>query len=154
MDISDILDLYQNAKNQELCVWNEYYPTITEIEHDLETNNLYVMSYNEEIVGAISIVPENEMDYFECWSCTNSKEIARVVVAKEFQGQKISYKMIQYIESILSQQEIQSIHLAVAKINIPAYKTYTNLGFKIVSEADMYGNNYYLMEKKLNKEYN
>ena len=54
-DAERILSLYQGAKGEEFCVWNDSYPTMTEIKHDLDTNNLYVMTDGSKIIGAISV---------------------------------------------------------------------------------------------------
>jgi ribosomal protein S18 acetylase RimI-like enzyme len=89
------------------------------------------------------------MDDLNCWTNKNSKEIARVVVAKEYQGQGIAYKMVKNIEVVLQKRGCKAIHLSAAKINIPAYKTYIKAGFTLVGEADMYGSNYYLLEKEI-----
>ena len=148
-DAQKVFSLYQDAQKGEFCVWDESYPTMHEIAHDLETNNLHVMTCGGKTVGAISVVPENELDNFACWSCSGGKEIARVVVDKAFQGKGISYEMVQKVETILRQEGCGAIHLSVVKTNIPAYKTYIKAGFAVVGEAQMYGNDYYLMEKLL-----
>ena len=148
-DKEHIFSLYKKAPSGEFCVWNDFYPSMTEIEHDLETSNLYVMTDNRKIIGAISIVPENELDDFDCWSNKDSKEIARVVIDTSYQGQGLSLKMVQSIESILCSTGCKAIHLSVAKSNIPAYKTYMKAGFNVVGETHMYGNVYYLMEKAI-----
>ena len=144
-----VLSLYQSAKGSKFCVWNESYPCMTEIEHDLETKNLYVMTDGSKVIGAISVVPENELDSFDCWSCKDGKEIARVVIDKDYQGHGLSFEMMQNVESILRESGHQAIHLSVVKSNIPAYKTYIKADFAIVGEAQMYGNDYYLMEKAI-----
>ncbi len=146
-DAEHIFSLYQDAKSGEFCVWNDSYPTIAEIQHDLDTNNLYVMTDGSQIIGAISVVPENELDGFDCWSCKEGKEIARVVIDKDYQGHGLSFEMVQNVESILRENGNKAIHLSVVKSNIPAYKTYMKAGFAVVGEAQMYGNDYYLMEK-------
>ena len=98
MDISDILDLYQNAKNQELCVWNEYYPTMEEIDNDLNANTLYIIKENDVVLGAVSVNPINEMDEISQFTKTsNPCEIARVVVNKNYQSKKIGEFMIKEI---------------------------------------------------------
>ncbi len=130
-------------------MWNESYPSITEISHDLETKNLYVMTDGSKTIGAISIVPENELDDFDCWSWKDGREIARVVVDKAYQGLGLAFEMVQSIESILCRNGCKAIHLSVVKSNIPAYKTYMKAGFAVVGEAQMYGNDYYLMEKAI-----
>ena len=107
------------------------------------------MKDDNKVIGAISIVPENELDGFDCWLYKDSKEIARVVVDKAYQGQGLSFEMVQKIESIIKNKGHKAIHLSVVKINIPAYKTYIKAGFNVVGEAKMYGNDYYLMEKAI-----
>lgn len=96
-------------------MWNDSYPSIAEIEHDLETKNMYVMTDDSKVIGAISVVPEYELDDFDCWPCKDGK----------------------------------AIHLSVVKTNVPAYKTYIKAGFAVDGEAQMYGNDYYLMEKAI-----
>ena len=149
-DAAQVLSLYESAKSGAFCVWNESYPSMTEIEHDLETGNLYVMTDGSKIIGAISVVPENELDGFDCWSCKDGKEIARVVIDKAHQGYGLSFEMVQNIVPILLRNGCKAIHLSVVKSNIPAYKTYRKAGFAVVGEAQMYGNDYYLMEKAIN----
>ena len=148
-DAQQVLSLYQSAKDGRFCVWNDSYPTMTEIAHDLETKNLYVMTDGSRIIGAISVVPENELDDFDCWACKDGKEIARVVVDKSHQGQGLSLEMVKSIASILQKSDCQAIHLSVVKSNLPAYKTYVKAGFTVVGEAQIFGNDYYLMEKAI-----
>ena len=148
-DAAHVLTLYQSARSSAFCVWDDSYPTMTEIAQDLQTRNLYVMSNGSNIIGAISVVPENELDEFDRWSCKDGREIARVVVAKAYQGEGIALEMVQSIGLILRKNGCKAIHLSVVKSNIPAYKTYIKAGFCVVGEAQMYGNDYYLMEKTM-----
>jgi len=148
-DAAQVLSLYKNAQSGEFCVWNDSYPSMAEIQHDLETNNLYVMTAGSKVIGAISVVPENELDDFACWSQKDGREIARVVIDKAFQGRGLSFEMVQRIESILRENGCKAIHLSVVKTNLPAYRTYVKAGFSVVGEAQMYGNDYYLMEKPI-----
>ena len=151
-DAAQVLSLYESAKSSALCVWNDSYPSMTEIAHDLETKNLYVMTDGSKVIGAISVVPENELDGFDCWSCQDGKEIARVVIDKACQGRGLSFEMVQSIVPILRKNGCKAIHLSVVKTNIPAYKTYIKAGFAVVGEAQMYGNDYYLMEKAIDTD--
>lgn len=152
-DAAQVLSLYESAKGGAFCVWNESYPSMTEIRQDLETGNLYVMTDGSKVIGAISVVPENELDEFACWSCKTGREIARVVIDKACRGHGLSFEMVQSIVPILRQNGCKAIHLSVVKSNIPAYKTYTKAGFTIVGEAQMYGNDYYLMEKAIDTQF-
>lgn len=146
----EILKLYKSVQNEENCVWNEYYPTIDEINHDYETNNLFVLEEGKEIIAAISIVPENEMNEYEEWKHTNNTaEIARVVVRKDKRGKGLSLFMLDEVCRILIKRNIMYIHLAVAIKNPAAIKNYLKYGFEIICEKEMYDNIYYLCEKNI-----
>ena len=147
-DAADILSLYKSAIGSAFCVWNDYYPGEAEIAHDLETANLYVLTSADEIIGALSVVPENEMDDFPCWSqADRAREIARVVISEAHRGKGLAYEMVQSITPILLDAGCTSIHLSAVKSNIPACRTYQKAGFQTVGEAEMYGHSYFLMEK-------
>ncbi len=148
-DAKKVLSLYQSAKGKAFCVWNDSYPTMEEIAHDLKTGGLYVMTHGGNIIGAISVVPENELGGFDCRDCKEGKELAGVVISEAYQGNGFAFEMVEFVEAILRKSVCKSIRLSVAKANLPAYKTYIKSGFVTVREAELYGNSYYLMEKLL-----
>ena len=61
-ELKDVKSLYSSVINTPYCIWNEEYPSDFEIDLDYKNNKLFVLKYNEQIIGAASIVPENEMD--------------------------------------------------------------------------------------------
>ncbi len=145
-DAFAVLALYKSVIGEEFCVWNENYPETLEIEGDLTADDLFVLRDGEKIIGAISIVPENELDSFDLFTSYGA-EIARVVIAKGYRGNGLSGKMLKEIEAVLRKRGAKAIHLSVAKTNIPACKTYIKAGFKTLGEAEIFGGEYYLMEK-------
>ncbi len=143
-----VFDLYQEARGSRFCVWNEAYPGWEEIRQDLQTRNLYVLTENARIIGAVSIVPESELDDFVCWS-EDGREIARVVISRPYQGRGLSGEMVRRVIRVLREKGCRAIHLSAAKSNLPACRTYAKLGFVTVGQARIYGNDYYLMEKAI-----
>lgn len=150
-ELDDVLELYKSVIGTEFCTWNEYYPGKEEIKMDYENNNLFVMMEGNQILGALSVISENELDELEFWNVRDRavREIARVVVNRRFRGKGIAYEMVKKIEYILKEEGCTAIHLLVACKNIPAYKTYMKAGFEVMGECDMYGNHYYACEKPL-----
>jgi ribosomal protein S18 acetylase RimI-like enzyme len=61
--------------------------------------------------------------------------------------------MVERIEAILHKAGCKAIHLSVVKSNLPAFRTYQKAGFAVVGEAQMYDNDYYLMEKVINTNF-
>ena len=71
--------LYQAVIGTPFCTWDESYPGETEIAGDLSAGTLYVLEEDHQVIGAISIVPENELDHFNCWALKeNAREFARI----------------------------------------------------------------------------
>ncbi len=145
-----ILSLYQDAASDPFSTWNEYYPSMQEIEHDIETGNLYLLVEQDTLIGALSVVPENELDERPEWRIReNAAEIARVAIARSHRGKGYAAVMMREILEQLKEEIYFSVHLSVAKKNLPALTTYEKLGFETVGEAQLWGNTYFLMEKTL-----
>lgn len=149
-DKDTITSLYETVKGEEYCTWNEFYPTVEDTDNDLINNNLFVLVENDEIIGAISIVSDNELNEFKCWSSNESvAEFARVVISKEYQNKGYAVYLVSNVLEVLETRGFKNIHISVAKINTPALKTYEKLKFKNVGEAKMFGGDYYLLEKSI-----
>ena len=149
LDTKQILQNYESVKDSSFCVWNDLYPTIQDIEDDLKHNNLYVLEINNEIAGSISIVNKNELDDLNCWNNSNAKEFARVCIANKYQHQGYSKYLVSYCLDEIKNRGYTNVHISVAINNTPAVKLYESLNFKKVGNADMWGNSYYLYEKKI-----
>lgn len=146
-ELDKVLFLYKEAQKLEFCVWDDEYPTMTEIQNDFKCENLYVYLIDNIIVGSLSVLEKSELDDFEEWNQKeNIKEIARVVVDNNYHGQNIAVKMIKNIIEIFKKNNIKAIHLACQCDNIPAIKTYKKIGFKFLGTKYIYEHNYYICE--------
>ncbi len=150
-DSPAVFALYQSVIGSEFCIWNVLYPTADDIRRDVETGNLFVLCDGDRMAGAVSIVPENEMDDMPCWSTSDGteREIARVVIAKAYQGKGMAAGLVRSVIDVLKARNCRTVRLSVAAENIPARKTYDKVGFVPVGEADMYCHHYYLLEKTI-----
>lgn len=150
-ELAEILMLYRSSIGQVGCTWDKYYPTAIQVYDDYVSHNLYVLSSNEKIIGAISVVDPKEYDPVDFWKINDRrhKEIARVVVAQDYQGQKLAEQMVANIIDILKSNGTSSIHLLVGVDNAPARKTYEKLGFIYLETTFVYDFNYCAYEKVL-----
>lgn len=148
-DLPQIANLYRAAIGTPGCTWNENYPSAFDLEHDFAAGNLYVLSEGETVVGAVSVVSPNELDDAYAWEVQNAKEIARVVISRNHAGCGLAVQMLSQLFGKLKQEGCDAIHLSVACRNNAANKTYQRLGFFFLGQADLYGNRFYLCERKL-----
>ncbi|MCQ2353621.1 MAG: GNAT family N-acetyltransferase [Clostridia bacterium] len=150
-DLERIFEMYSSAIGREGCTWNELYPTYKEINNDYAHGCLYVYLHCDQVIGAVSVVLENELDEIDLWKIKDGsqKEIARVVIADGFTGIGFAGKMINCILKLLSKKGCRGVHLLVAKCNTAAVKLYKKSGFDYLGETSMYGNVYYIGERML-----
>ena len=152
-DADAVSALYSAVKGTRFCVWNDSYPGEEEIEGNLAAGCLYVLEDAGEVIGAVSIVPENETDGFGCWQVRqNAREFARAAVRPDRQAQGLSYRLIDGILRELRARNAAAVHISVAKGNVPARKLYAKTGFEIRGEADIFGGSYFLCELVLASE--
>lgn len=145
-----ILAMYRSAVGSPRCTWDENYPGRLEIEEDFQVGNLFVLLLGEQIIGAISIVPHNELDDAAQWEVKeNAAEFARVVIAPAYQGRGYSSALVDEVQREIQRRQFRAVHLCVAVVNTPAQRTYLKKGFRILGEKELYGHRFYLCEKLL-----
>lgn len=151
-DLPPVSALYREAVGSEGCTWNEYYPTFEDAENDLAHGGLYVMeNENGRIIAAASVVPENELDGLDFWNYQGGhvREVARITVKKEYRGRGLSAVLLGRIFELLKKDGCEAIRLLAAKCNSAALRTYEKMGFEVLSDCEMYGNEYFAEEKIL-----
>lgn len=147
---AQILEMYRSAVGGRYCTWDEGYPGAFEIAQDLAAGTLYVLEDAGALCGAISVVPENELDGQECWTLReNAREFSRVVIAPAYRGKGLSRRLVGGVLDVLRGNGASAVHIAVARKNIPAQRLYAGAGFAFRAEADLYGHSFFLCEKCL-----
>lgn len=150
-DLADVLRLYRSVLGRPGCTWTEEYPAQEEIDYDFGHDSLFVLCEEDAVIGAASVVPDNELDELDCWRLSDGsqREIARIVIAPERQGRGCAKAMLSMLFSIMRKNGCSAVHLLAAKENPAAVRTYQALGFAIVGECFTYGHDYFAMEMKL-----
>ena len=149
-DLPFVLNLYRGAIGTPGCVWDEEYPNEETLKEDFEGENLYVFLDGETVIGAVSRLPDTDLDGRADWKTTKGHiEIARVVISRAYAGKSLAVKMLESLFDCLRKQGVTAVHLAAAVCNPAAVKTYKKLGFEFLKEAFVYGHEYYLCEKQL-----
>ena len=149
-ELAEIAGLYAQAASLPDCTWDEDYPTLADARRDFLSGGLYVYTLCGRIIGAASVIAENEYNALPFWKEKSSaREIARVVIAPPFRGNGYAAKMLAALCSVLKEQSASAVHLLAAKSNPAAVKTYEKLGFSFLGEHFCYGIHFFVCEKKL-----
>ena len=149
-DLSAVAALYRDAVGRPGCTWNEQYPTAEDAAADLEAGGLYLLCRGGEVIGALSVVPENELDGLPFWtSAEKPREIARVVIDRRMAGHGYAAVLLSAVLSSLRADGCDAVRLLVSPGNPAAIRTYEKLGFRPAHSVFLYGNDFCAMEKRL-----
>lgn len=149
-DLRQILQLYRSVLGQPGCHWTIAYPNEATLCEDFRSGGLYVLRKGKAIIGAGSIVAQNELDDLKCWSYPqNAREIARIVIAPKYQGKGYGKYLINQLCVILDRSGIHAVHLLVSVQNNHAKNLYREAGFFSRGPVHRYDHDYYAFERKL-----
>lgn len=151
-DKKEVLALYRSMIGSEGCTWTMDYPNEDNLEDDFGRNALFTLK-NEggEIVGVISIDDDASVEALDCWSAKlqPSAELARLAVKKSYQNQGLARLLLKSAMEELRKRGCKSVHFLVSKTNYRAINSYSEIGFDIKGESDLYGEHWLCYEKKL-----
>jgi len=149
-DIPQIVAMYRAVVGRQGCTWDEEYPSQMTADYDFSHGCLRVLRMGSRLIGAASVVAENELDELSCWQpAAAPREIGRVVIAPDAQGHGYAVPLLEAVFAELQAQSCDTIRLLAAKCNEAALHTYQRLGFRFVGECHMYGHDYFACEKVL-----
>ncbi len=136
----EILGLYKAQLGREFCPWNEYYPSMDEINFDLSRDSLFVMKEDDKIIAAISIDEDESVEELPYWnsSLAPGAELSRLAVSPDCQGNGIAKEMIVHGMEELKNRGFKSLHFLVNRNNVKALKCYAAFGFNKVGECELY----------------
>lgn len=151
-DIDKISALYSAAIGTDGCTWSLDYPNAEITTGDYERGDLFCLKTEEgEIVGAISVDDDIEVERLACWSkeLMPVAELSRLVVKKEYQNQGIARQLLQSGMIELKNRGCRGVHFLVSPGNARALRSYAKLNFSHCGECDLYEHHWYCYEKRL-----
>lgn len=149
-DLPQILKLYRSVIGKQGCTWNVFYPNEAILYEDFNAHCLYVLYKGKKMIGAASIVPENELDDLDCWHFKeNAREIARIVIAPGYQSKGYGKHLVKKLCLKLENMDCKAVHILVATENHHALNLYRETGFQNKGNCHRYDLDFYAYEKEL-----
>ena len=150
-ELAFVMQMYNDARSFEGCAWDDDYPDEDILNDDFFSDRLYVLVLKNQIIGAISVLFDENLEEFECWKIQSARsvEFARVVISKEYVGQGYGTQMVSETLELLKRMEYDSVRILVSPSNPSAIAVYKKLGFDFLRvESFPYGD-FWLCEKGL-----
>jgi len=131
--------------SQKIFQWDENYPSLEAFEKDLKRNDLYVLLFDEEIIGCLVITSVIAKEYLLIkWLTPNNNNlyIHRLAVHPNFQGEGYAQRLMDFAEDFAIKNNYSSIRLDTFSKNNRNQKFYELRGYKRL------GNVYFLNQSK------
>jgi len=151
-DKEEIYALYRSLIGTEFCAWSDSYPGWDTIQFDLDRESLFCLKDSSgRIVGVISIDDDEAVRSLHCWSADLKpvEELSRLGVHPDWQNKGIARLLLTHAMDELRRQGKQGVHFLVCKTNLKAIRSYNKLGFDVVGECELFGEEWWCYEKHL-----
>jgi ribosomal protein S18 acetylase RimI-like enzyme len=150
-DKESIISLYESLIGIPGCTWSNEYPTIREVQYDIDNSSLYcLLDDNESIIAVASAGKYDELEGL-LWNkrIKNYCELARVGVKKSMHNKGFGCTILEYVIKDVRKRGFDGIRMLVSKTNPSALALYEKLNFKRCGETKMYGIDFFCYEMVL-----
>lgn len=147
-DIPEITALYEGLKGTPGCTWHDEYPSWDMVKGDVSSNSLYVLRDKGVIIAAAYAGGDHELTADGGWESRNPCVLARMGVAKVWQGKGVGTLMLKKLIDAVRERGYDGIALIVNKYYPSGIALYERNGFVRRGEASLeqYGLNFYKYE--------
>lgn len=157
-DLAALFQIYLNGKNElernGIYQWTDNYPTSSIIESDLRKGVLYLLKKGQEIIGAINISEEQEVEYQSInWKFDAAKVLVihRLVIDPQYQRQGYARRLMDFAEDFALANDYSSIRLDAYSQNHKVIEFYKKRNYFV--RGDVYfpqrEHSFHCMEKEI-----
>lgn len=151
----EVMALIQDAvvamKNSGIEQWDEIYPSIKEIDEDIESESAFGFFNDGKLIAYIALNDKYSPEYDSANWITKGKSLIvhRLSVAPSQQGKGIAGKFMRFVEQYARDNDYNSIRLDAFMENPAALKLYDNLGYRKAGIICFRKGQFYCYEKEI-----
>lgn len=146
---AQVLALYRIAANDGETEWDDAYPNAETVDYDLSVNGLFVLCSGEQIIGAISMVPWDDLDEMPIWSSGQATVLARLCVHPHVRGHGFGHMLVEEIRRVAKARGYTVTHHIASKYIEAPLRIYRSMGFRQVGEVHLFDTDYLAFELEL-----
>ena len=129
--------------------WREEYPNRQFAEEDLANHGLFVLEHAGEIIGAISLVAEDDWDELPVWQGDASCNLSRLGIKPQLQGLHLAERLMEDISALAKSRGFRSTRHGSLVTNVASNRLYERMGYENRGRTSMYGHEFYCFERIL-----
>ncbi|MBR6573762.1 MAG: GNAT family N-acetyltransferase [Clostridia bacterium] len=129
--------------------WSEEYPCREFAEEDLANRGLFVLEHAGEIVGAISLLAEDDWDELPVWQGDASCNLSRLGIKPQLQKLHLAERMMEEISRVARARGFRSTRHGSLVTNVASNRLYERMGYQNRGRVSMYGHDFHCFERIL-----
>ena len=129
--------------------WREEYPNRAFALEDLANHGLFVLEHAGEVIGAISLVPEDDWDELPVWQGAASCNLSRLCIKPQLQKMHLAQRMMEEVSALARARGYRSTRHGSLISNVASNRLYERMGYQNRGRASLYGHEYWCFERIL-----
>ena len=129
--------------------WSEEYPNREFAKEDVANHGLFVLEHAGEIIGAISLVPEDDWDELPFWQYDRSCCLSRLCIKPQLQKLHLAERMMEEVSVAAKARGYRSTRHGSLIANVASNRVYVRMGYENRGTANMFGHDFYCFERLL-----
>ncbi len=148
-DENEVWALWRACAADDRCLWNDDYPTPDFLHSDLNHGWLYVMLSEGRLQGAVTLMPTDDLEDLGLPFAETEKVavMTRLCVWPALQGQGYGRRLLALTERHAAAGGAKAMHMLCDVRNAPALALYRRAGYRQVSDARLYGDHFFVLER-------
>ncbi len=141
-EIAEIVELTRacgkEMASRGIYQWNEYYPSRTVLENDIDRGELYLLEDSRVILGIIALTTIIDEEYKSVsWLTPNDNNlyVHRLAVDPEYQGLGYAQQLMSFAEAFALEGNFESIRLDTFSQNPRNQRFYEQRGYSRLGEV-------------------
>lgn len=127
--------------------WDDDYPNRDFIEEDIKNGFSFVLRFEDEVLAAVSILPEDDLD--DCpiqWTPKKACVLARLCVKPALQGRHVGEYVMRLVSAEAKLQGYEATRHLAAVANPASIRLYERMGYKKLGTTHLYDTDFYAYE--------
>jgi GNAT superfamily N-acetyltransferase len=142
-DIPALLDLIKRVVPQMQAAgnfqWNEYYPNEAVFSEDIDKQQLWVATVDDQLAGVAALTEDQEPEYAQAGMDLSERAIVthRLAVNPDFRGQGVAAALLQQAEQLALDRGIACLRVDTNSENQATQRLFPKLGYQYAGEITL-----------------
>lgn len=121
----------------------DIYPTSSYLKESISDGELFIMTDDNKIIASVVLNHKHVEQYNDAtWLVDAASSELLVIhllgIGKDYQKKGLAKELVNFAINFAKENKLKTIRLDAMKVNLPAQRLYTGMGFKFIAEMTIF----------------